>query len=84
MGVRWSTPRVLGFSYSTRGTRVHPRGCGAVLGYFVVFAALYYTVWALWHWWALTALVLVVLLAQLRKHRRPARPPTQAAVSNRR
>lgn len=88
MGLRWSTPRVLGFSVSARVGSPHPRGCGAVPGVFLVFFAVFEAIYLLVHvWWlALPALALFCLWMGHRTDRRAknVRPMSQASVSNRR
>ncbi|MGH3430600.1 MAG: hypothetical protein ACRDQZ_24040 [Mycobacteriales bacterium] len=92
VGLYWSTPRVLGFGFSTRGP-----GCGGVLGGIVLFGLFFELTRALIHAWYITVPVIVVLTALAwygKRTRRRANAPwpaadkswpqSQASISNRR
>ncbi len=90
MGLRWSTPRVFGFSYSTRiGPR--PNGRFATgLGAAILVTAL---LGVMLHFWYITIPLIVVLAGIViygkhvqRLETAPRTPPnrSQASISNRR
>lgn len=91
MGLYWSTPRVLGFGFSSRLGSGRRGGCTTPLAYFLVFFVVFELGWfAVHHWYVALPVVFVFCIFMAHRVKRRAdqapreRNQSQAAVSNRR
>ena len=91
MGLRWSTPRVMGVSYSTRLGPSRSVGCLPMLGLFLILGGVVEVAHGLSQMWFAFAALLGALAWSIQWMRRQQaaalfepRNQSQASVSNRR